>query len=135
MLIYSTKMEGAGERLLRVMELLPPEYQYEVFRSIDGLSQRLRQAVYNPTIVILLASSREELQDILSIRDLLADTKIILILPDTNPDMVAQGHTLRPRFMSDCNSDFFDIAAVLSQMIRKLGDDKSADISEKQRIS
>ena len=83
-------------------------------------------------IAILLASSREELQDILSIRELLEDTKIILIVPDTNPDTVAKGHTLRPRFLSDCNSDFVDVAAVLGQMIRKLGQNNDTDVHDKQ---
>jgi hypothetical protein len=128
LLIYSTKTEGAGARLLRVIGLLLPENKYEICRSIGELSKRLRQPVFNPTIAILLVSSREDLQNILSIRDLLWDTKIILIVPDTNPDTVAKGHTLRPRFLCDCNSDFVDVAAVLSLMIKNLGHDYNIDI-------
>ncbi|MEN6621913.1 MAG: hypothetical protein ABFD50_10225 [Smithella sp.] len=118
--IYSTKTDGAEERLLRVIELLLPEKELKFYRSIDDLSDVLRQPVFNPRIVILFASSRKELEDILSIRELLEDAKIILIVPDTDPATLARGHTLRPRFLSDCNSDFVDIAAVLSRMIKKL---------------
>jgi len=128
LLIYSTKTEDIGERLLSVIGLLIPENKLEVCRSIGELSQRLRQAVFNPTIAILLASSREELQDILSIKDLLWDIKIILIVPDMNRSTLAKGHTLRPRFVCDCNSDFVDVAAVLSLMIRNLGHDNNIDI-------
>jgi len=120
LLIYSTKTDGTEERLLRVIELLLPEKELKFYRSIDDLSDELRQPVFNPRIVILFASSRDELKDILSIRELLEDTKIILIVPDTDPATLARGHTLRPRFLSDCNSDFVDIASVLSQMIKKL---------------
>lgn len=125
LLMYSTKTEGSGERLLRVMGLLLPEYKFEICRSINELSKRLRQPVFNPTVAILLASSREELQDILSIRDLLGDAKIILIVPDANPDTVAQGHSLKPRFLTYGESDFVDVAAVLKRMFSNFGADKS----------
>jgi tRNA splicing ligase len=88
----------------------------------------LRQPLFNPTIAILLATTREELQDILSIRDLLWDIKIILIVPDMNRGTVAKGHTLRPRFLCDCNSDFVDVAAVFSLMIRNLSYDNNVDV-------
>ena len=131
LLFYSIKTDGAEERLLRVIGLLLPEKKFELYRSIDNLSKRLRQPVFNPRIAIFLASSREDLQDILSIRELLEDTKIILIVPDTNPDTVTKGHALRPRLLSDCNSDFVDVAAVLGQMIRKLGQNNDIDFHNK----
>ncbi|MEQ8180517.1 MAG: hypothetical protein ABRQ28_05430 [Smithellaceae bacterium] len=120
LLVYSTKTNDAEERLLRVIELLLPEKKLKFYRSIDDLSARLRQPVFNPRIIILLAASRKELENILSIRELLEDAKIILIVPDTDPATLARGHTLRPRFLSDCNSDFVDVAAVVGQMIKNL---------------
>jgi len=128
LLIYSTKKEGAGERLQRVIELMFPHNVFEIYRSIGELSKRLRQPVLNLTIAILLASSREELLDLLSLRELLWDMKIILILPDSTPRTIAEGHLLRPRFFSDCSSDFVDVAAVLNLMISNPGTDKNIDI-------
>lgn len=121
LLIYSTKTNGVEERLLRVVGLMLPENKFELNRSINDLFQRLRQPVFNQRIAILLATSRDDLQDILSIRELLETTKIIVILPDADTDTVAKGHMLRPRFLSDCNSDFIDVAAVLRWMIRRMG--------------
>ena len=120
LLVYSTKTNDAEERLLRVIELLLPEKKLKFYRSIDDLSARLRQPVFNPRIIILLAASRKELENILSIRELLEDAKIILIVPDTDPATLARGHTLRPIFLSYCNSDFVDVAAVVGQMIKNL---------------
>jgi hypothetical protein len=124
LLIYTSKTEGAGERLFRVISSLFPERDLEIYQSIGKLTKRLRQPIFYPTIVILLASSKEELQDILFLRDLLENAKIILILPDSNPETLAVGHTLRPRFMSDCGSNFIDLAAVLTLMIRNLDRNK-----------
>jgi hypothetical protein len=68
-------------------------------------------------IAILLTSGIKEILDILSLRDLLWDMKIILILPDGGPDTVAKGHLLRPRFTSDCHGNFQEVAAVLKRMM------------------
>ena len=121
LLIYSTETDDAEQRLRRVIELLLPEKKLKFYRSINDLSCELRQPVFKQRIVIIMTSSRDELEDILSIRQLLEDTKIILIAPDANANTLARGHTLRPRFLSTCNSDFVDIAAVLAKMIRNLG--------------
>lgn len=120
LLVYSTKTNKAEERLLRIIELLLPEKKLKFYRSIDDFSDRLRQPVFNPRIVILLTTSGKELEEVLFIRELLEDAKIILIVPDTDPATLARGHTLRPRFLSSCNSDFVDVVAVLGQIIRKI---------------
>jgi hypothetical protein len=42
-LFYSRIKDGAGERLLKVVEQVFPEEKREIFRKIDCLSNRLRQ--------------------------------------------------------------------------------------------
>jgi hypothetical protein len=127
-LIYSIKTKGAGERILQVIETVVSEGNVDIYRSIDALSRGLRQPRNDMTIALLLASSKEDLLNLLSIRDLLWDMKIILVLPNSDPDTVAKGHMLKPRFLSYCDSDFVDVAAVLSLMIRNLGADKNLDL-------
>ena len=121
LLIYSTTTSLKEKRLLRIIELMLPEKEFKFYRTIDDFSQRLRQPVLKQRIVILMLNSPKELEDVLSIRELLEDAKIILIVPDTNPATLARGHILRPRFLSDGNSDFVDVAAVLGRIIRKIG--------------
>jgi hypothetical protein len=119
LLLYTTAVEGTGERLQRAIETLVPIERTEVSCTIDSLSCRLRQPKDDLTIAVLLAASRKDLADILSIHDLLCDIRIILILPDTEDDTVARGHTLQPRFLSYIDSDFTDVAAVLEKMVRQ----------------
>jgi len=121
LLIYSTTTSLKEKRLLRIIELMLPEKKFKFYRTIDDFSQRLRQPVLKQRILILLLNSPKELEDVLSIRELLEDAKIILIVPDTNPATLARGHILRPRFLSDSKSDFVDVAAVLRRIIRKIG--------------
>ena len=89
----------------------------ETYRTIGSLAHRLRQPRYDATIAVLLAANREDLYDLLSIRDLFRGISIILILPDRNADTIAKGHKLRPRFLTYKDSNFGAITAVLGKML------------------
>ena len=119
LLLYRTAAEGTGERLQSVIETLAPKVKAEIACTLDRLSCRLRQPKDDFTIAVLLAASRNDLADILSIHDLLCDIRIILILPDREDDTVAWGHALQPRFLSYIDRDFTDVAAVLAKMVHQ----------------
>jgi hypothetical protein len=117
-LVYIGRNNAAGKRLQCKIEPLVSKNQTEICRTIDGLSRRLRQPRYNLAVAVLLATSRRDLLELFSIRDLLWDIRVILVLPDMEDDAVAKGHTLRPRFLTYADSDLSDVAAVLSNMLR-----------------
>ena len=107
----------SGKRLQRVIEALVSKEDTEIYRTIDGLTFRLRQPRHDPSIAVLLTATREDLSEILSLRDLLGDIRIMLVLPDRKRDTIAKGHTLRPRFVTYADSDFVEMAAVLSKVL------------------
>jgi hypothetical protein len=117
LLFYSTMENGAGARLQGVIEEIAPQDKIEIHRTIASLSPRLRRPANDVSIALFLAASREDLAEILSIRGLLSDVRTILILPDREKDTIAKGHSFRPRFISYIDSDFTDVAAVLSKMV------------------
>ena len=116
-IFYSTSNGEVRNRLLRIIQTVVSEENMKICRSIDALSKGLRKPRNDMNVAILHASTRTELLDFISLRDLLWDMKIILILPDSDPDTVAKGHILRPRFLSYCDNGFTDVAAVISRMI------------------
>ncbi len=117
LLLYTPVNKGIGEQLRTMIEEFIPKNNMEIYRTIEHLSQRLRQPANDLPLVVLVAVSNGDLLDFLSIRDLLRDVRIILILPDRDKDTIAKGHTLRPRFMSYTDSDFADIVAVLKKCL------------------
>ncbi len=117
LLFYSTLENGAGARLQGVIEEIAPQDKIEIYRTIASLSPRLRRPANDVSIALFLAASREDLAEILSIRGLLSDVRTILVLPDRKEDTIAEGHSFRPRFISYIDSDFTDVAAVLSKMV------------------
>jgi hypothetical protein len=99
---------------------LIPEKKLEIHQSVDSLSQRLKKKTFDVGIAVLLASSKKELSDLLSIRNQLTDQRIILILPDREKGTISQGHSLYPRFLSyadSADSNFKDFTEVLVKML------------------
>lgn len=117
-LVFASQMKGSGERLLGVLERQFPNACLDHCRSIDGLSRRVRQSLCDVTAAVLLASSKEELLELLSLCDFLRDLKIILIVPDNDPDTLVKGYRLKPKFLCDDSSDFADVVAVLNWMTK-----------------
>jgi hypothetical protein len=113
-------IEGTGEQLRKMIENVVPNENTEIYSTIDTLGKRLHRPSYNIAIAVLLISSREELRDVLSIRHLFDNIKIVLILPDRNNETIVIGHKLRPRFLSYTDSDFIDVAVVLENMLKIL---------------
>ena len=130
-IIFAGARDPLRERLHLVISMHLAMYKIEVCQTVASLSQRLHGPLPNPLIILLLISNREELCDILALCDLLNDRRIILILPDDNPDNLAMAHTLRPRFITYRDRDFLDVSAVLGRMIARQGSDKTVVAAEK----
>ena len=119
-ILYSMFLEGIGLQLRKMIEDVVPNENTEIYSTIDTLGKRLRQPSYNIAIAVLLISGREELRDVISIRHLFDNIKIILILPDRKNETIVLGHKLRPRFLSYTDHNFIDVAVVLENMLKIL---------------
>lgn len=115
-ILYLPWTDEIGKRLFGMIEKLVGVDEIEIFRTMDSLVRRLKQPVFDLKITVLLATNRKELSEILSIKDLLRDIKILLILPDGDSDTISMGHKLYPRFISYIDSDFKDVADALGKM-------------------
>ena len=82
-LFYSYSINDPGKKVKKILDELIPKKKLEIHQSVESLSQRLNKKTIDVSIAVLLASSKKELWDLLSIRDQLIDHRIILILPGT----------------------------------------------------
>jgi hypothetical protein len=116
-IFYAKSSDGPGERLLQAVTTTVSGANLEICRNSDALLIALCRPGSAQPIAILLASNNKELLEVFSLRELLWDVRVILALPDSDPETVSRGHLLRPRFMTDCAGDFQEVAAVLGRMI------------------
>ena len=119
-LFYSYSINGAGKKVKEILYDLIPKKNLEIHQAVESLSRRLKKKTIDVGIAVLLASSKKELSDLLSIRDQLIDHRIILILPDREKGTISQGHSLYPRFLSYADSNFQDFTAVFVKMLTHL---------------
>ena len=117
LLLYSKDSDINGCGLLALLERLVPREEIEIYRSIEELLVRLHKPHHDILVLILQVSDSKELEDFASIKPLLNDIKIILILTDRKADTVAAGHNLRPRFLTHKNNDLNEVKDVLTKMI------------------
>jgi hypothetical protein len=116
LIYYSARNGGPDERLRRVVELFFPKERTGIYGNPVELAGALRKGADASTIVLIHAVSKDDLRMVVEMKELLLDRRIILVLPDRDTSTIAMGHILRPRLLSFEDSDFFEIAAVLTRM-------------------
>lgn len=117
-IFYRSIADDTARRLQEAIEAGVSDGKSEIFESIKGLSDRFRHPARSECIAILLIMTRAELREILLIKDLFDDVRVILILPDKLSETISIAHKLRPRFLSFIDSDFKDVSTVLEKMLR-----------------
>ncbi len=117
--IYTAITNGASKRLMDVITTNVTGVNLEAHHTIHGLAGALVQPKTHQSIVVFHVNNKEELAHAFSIRDLLHDIKLILILPGQDNRMITKGLKLYPRFFSYSDSNFKDVAAVLGKMINR----------------
>lgn len=118
-IFYAKSSIGPAERLLHAVTATVPGADLDLCRNSDALLIALCRPRSGVPIVVMLASSQEDFKEVFPLRDLLWDTRLILVLPDSDPKTVSKGHLLRPRFMTDSNGDVQEVADVLKRMIEQ----------------
>ena len=113
-LLYSTASEAIVERAKTVLQSSVSD-GIEVYRTINDLSLRLRGAK-DTAIVILLVGNREDFLDLLAIRHLFRNIRIIVVVPDTEHETIAIAHRLRPRYLTYIDGNFLGLSAVVNNM-------------------
>ena len=113
-LLYSTASEAIVERAKTVLQSSVSD-GIEVYRTINDLSLRLRGAK-DTAIVILLVGNREDFLDLLAIRHLFRNIRIIVVVPDTEHETIAMAHRLRPRYLTYIDGNFLGLSAVVNKM-------------------
>ena len=117
LLLYYKSNKGAGKAVDKIVQPLFPPEKLEIFRTVETFSLRIRRFSVYDSIVVLVAENPAELENMLNMRNILSDSRLILILPDREEKTVACGHKFFPRFMCYADSDLTDLVAVLEKLV------------------
>lgn len=117
---YSSNDNEPALRFQKIIMMESKEEKIERYKSLEELSNRLRQSNLENNVAILFISDIAEIYQICLMKNLLNDIRIILILPDRSAEMISAAFKLYPRFISYIDSDFKDEIVVLKRMIKQV---------------
>jgi hypothetical protein len=121
LVFYHATKSRSKEVLLKELESVVPGGQIAVCRSLEELAQNLMRPFYNLLAVVLVVADLRDLTGLLTLRSLICDARVIVILPDHKNGTLNKGHRLRPRFLTFADADPADVAAVVRKMLRNCG--------------
>ena len=119
LLIFTGSGNIASGRLLKSVRPILNAQPLTRYDDIEDLITDLRSPLRLCPIAILFPANREELARLVSLRHLLRDMQIVLILPNAQSQTISDGHALRPRFISYADGDFSDVVEVCSKMMAR----------------
>ena len=118
LLLYSGGESEDNKRLEAAVHSVIPRGQIELFKSLADLGERLRTPVEPDSIAVLSAADQKELRQMQSLRGLLPEIYVVLVVPDRKKSTIELAHLLLPRFLSQKKDDFGDLSKVLDKMHR-----------------
>jgi len=134
LILYNKNFDDFEAKICEVIESVVSKEKTVIFRSVEGMIEKIMRLTYNPEIVVLIIKNREELFQLYSSLNLLRSPEMLLILPDRDPETIKLGYQLKPRFSTCLHNDFLVIQTVLKQMLLSLlSQDKLNETYRKQR--
>jgi hypothetical protein len=95
-----------------------PGVEIELFQTIRALQERIRQiscAVKNE-IYIFFADSKRRLLELIQLNRLMADKKLILVVPEQSEEMMRLAIQLYPRYIAGISDTYEELSCVLKKM-------------------
>lgn len=115
--LYAPEMPDSWEGMEKALATtVMPDGTFEVFRTINDLSRKLRKPKSDLIIVVLFPSDRDDMLDILNMRHLFRNTRVILAIPDLDKETIALAHRMRPRYLTYVYGNLPAIRTVIDNM-------------------
>jgi DNA-binding NarL/FixJ family response regulator len=116
-LVYAKAKNGVSSGLNQVLNGRSFGVRLETYSDLDDVFQRLRQPRLNLKIGVFAIDSEAELDRLLTIRELLSDMRLVLVLFDKDPQTVSKAHALAPRFITFSDAGIDPLVSVVEKMM------------------
>lgn len=117
LIIFASPLNMIGQNLQKEMQGMTDWIQLNTFGDIPSLVIHLRQPMREDTLCILIPADNHDLLRLKTIRHLMRDMRLLLILPNRQSETISDGHSLRPRFVSYVDCPLTDVTAVVGKIL------------------
>jgi hypothetical protein len=130
-MFYAADRYQTRDNIQRLMVEYQADRPVIPFNSLDALESRLRRPHHDLDIILICVGDAIEMVKLTRMRSLLIDSRIVMVLPYYDADMVAWAHKLGPRFIAYADSSEQQIGSVLHKMLeKKRGGDNCININQ-----
>ncbi|MFH1035466.1 MAG: hypothetical protein V1806_13235 [Pseudomonadota bacterium] len=119
LLIYFPARHQAGQTYGPLLGDVSAYGDSEFCDTLESLASNLGAPTQEGTVVVLVPESAQQMDDILSLRNLLGDRPVTVVLPSHDPCLVGRAHLLRPRFLTYQDQEPGVLLQVLANIARK----------------
>jgi hypothetical protein len=116
LIMYSSTATQSGDLLEEIVHKATPHCSKKTCYSLEELLNTLRWPRSDKDVVLVLAPSKADLEQMCCLRQLFSDVRMLLILPDRQPDTITNAHSLFPRFLTYADANLLLLKAVLTKL-------------------
>jgi hypothetical protein len=120
-LLFASSAAPHAAKALQAVAELDPGAAVDLCGHPARLFQVVRKLGPKPAVLVLVPGDRADLEALAQGRGDLDDRRVLLVLPDDNPETLALGHLLRPRAVCFAWSQAAEIRCVLARMLQPPG--------------
>jgi hypothetical protein len=117
LLLYAKTRNDIFQQLVQIIDSRVSGACLENYSNPEELFQRLRRPRLNIKIAVFSIGSTAELDRLLTVRDLLADMRLVLVLADKDPRTLSKAHALAPRFITFDDAGVAPLVSVVEKMM------------------
>lgn len=117
MVILTATDNLAGILVLGQLDYMTPRPLPAVYSQVADVIDYLSHPTAGMDTAMVLIPDTAQLNKLAVRSELLDQTQVILVLPDDSPEIVALGHTLRPRFVTFADSDLGPVGQVMARLV------------------
>ncbi len=115
---YTSKLYETGCMLRNLVEEQFPAGHIVTISTVSEFSStHLGQAIRNDDLIIMAIETTSELDELLTLRFLFDDVRLVILLARFEEEALAKAHLLRPRYLSVGDCDPNQICAVIHKML------------------
>ena len=92
---------------------------FTAYTSMTSFCTRLRHTPTQGVVIVLAIADEKELTTLMSIRHMIEDAPIILILPTQDAALRTNAHKLHPRFIGDLENGTHEVIAVIHKILTR----------------
>ncbi|HEX2965883.1 MAG TPA: hypothetical protein VHO84_08860 [Syntrophorhabdaceae bacterium] len=116
-IVYAREDDRLGDRFKKMLPIFSREEDVKLCGLVSELSAKLHVPQAGIDIAVLFPSDKDDLQNIINLRSLFENIRIILVLPDRDSETIRMGHVLHPRHLGFKDDLVSDMVFVLIKMI------------------